>query len=250
MQNRFNGKVVLVTGGNSGMGFTTAKRIVQEGGRVIITGRDEKTLKQAQLELGANAEAIRADVSNLKEIDSLMSTIKTKYGHLDGLFANAGIANFQPIEAVTEADFDQLFNTNVKGVYFTLQKAAPLMAKGGAIVVNASVVASRGGDGVSVYAATKAAVRSMARTFSSSLLPRGVRVNAVSPGPIETPIWGRGGLPAGAVEGTKKAFAEANPMGRYGTTDEISAAVTFLLSSESSYIVGTELTVDGGMNQL
>jgi len=250
MASRFQNKIVLITGGNSGIGFAVAKQIVGEGGRVIITGRDQETLRRAQMELGPNAEAIQADVAKLPEISALFEKVKQKYGTLDGLFANAGIAKFGPIEQVTEEDFDSLFDTNVKGVFFTLQKAVPLMKAGSSVVLNASVAGSRGSATSSVYGATKAAVRSMARTFSGAFVDRGIRFNAVSPGPIETPIWSRGSLPANAVDATKNAIAQSNPMKRYGNPEEVSAAVTFLLSSESSYVLGTELFVDGGANQL
>jgi len=252
MAQRFEGKTVLITGGNSGMGFTTAKRIINEGGRVIITGRDPKTLDQAQKELGNKAEAIRADSSNLKDIDTLFAHIKQKYGHLDALFANAGIAKFGAIEEVTEKAFDTLFDVNVKGVFFTLQKAIPLLGPGSSVLLNASVAGSKGMASSSVYGATKAAVRSLARTFSGAFVDRGIRFNAISPGPIDTPIWSRpeGGIPAEAVAATKESIAEGNPMKRYGTTEEIAAAITFLLSSESSYILGAELFVDGGLTQL
>lgn len=251
MKNRFEGKVVLITGGNSGMGFATAKRIVQEGGKVIITGRDEKNLKAAERELGANAFAIRADVSDLKALDGLFATIQQKYGKIDGVFANAGIAKFTALAQVTEADYDSLFDVNVKGLFFTVQKSIPLLNKGSAVVLNASVAASRGSDMMGVYSATKAAVRSLARSFSAAHLADGIRVNVVSPGPIETPIWSRSeGLNGAAVDATKHAIAEGNPSKRYGTVDEIAAPVAFLLSQEASYIVGVELTVDGGANQI
>lgn len=251
MAQRFSNKTILITGGNSGIGFSTAKRLVQEGGRVFITGRDPVTLKRAQLELGENAFALQAELSDLSQIDTLAKTVSEKYGKIDGLFANAGVAKFLPPELVTEAIYDELFDVNVKGVYFTLQKIIPLLNPGSSVVVNASVAASKGGAAGTVYGATKAAVRSMARTFSSHYLSQGVRVNAVSPGPIETPIWSRaGGLPEGTVDATKDAIANANPMKRYGTVEELAGAVAFLLSSESSYIAGAELMVDGGMNQL
>jgi NAD(P)-dependent dehydrogenase (short-subunit alcohol dehydrogenase family) len=247
---RFKGKTVLITGGNSGMGFATAKRIVSEGGRVMITGRDEKTLRQAQVELGSNAEAIRSDVSQLKEIDSLFEKVKQKYGKIDALFANAGVSKPSPIEQVTESDFDRLFDINVKGVYFTLQKAIPFLEPGSSVVLNASVIGSRGIVESSVYGATKAAVRSFGRSFSAEFVSRGIRFNVISPGPIDTPIWERGGLSAGAAAARKQAVTNANPMKRYGTPDEVAAAVTFLLSPDSTYILGVELIVDGGGNQL
>lgn len=250
MAQRFVDKTVLITGGNSGMGFTTAKRIISEGGRAIITGRDPKTLKQAQQELGSRAEAIQADVGKLREIDSLFERVKQKYRKIDALFANAGVAKFAPVEQVTEEDFDTLFDINVKGVYFTLQKAIPLLAPGASVVLNASQAASRGRPQSSVYSATKAAVRSMARTFSAAFVSKEIRFNVISPGPIETPIWDRGGIPSEAVAAIKQAIAESNPMKRYGTSEEVAAAITFLLSPESTYIMGIELLVDGGMNQL
>ncbi|MFS4459158.1 SDR family oxidoreductase [Bdellovibrio sp. HCB2-146] len=251
MGQRFAGKTILVTGGNSGIGFATAKRIVSEGGKVIITGRDPQTLKQAQMELGPNAEAIQADVSRLSEIDSMYAQIKNKYGHIDGLFANAGIAKFNPVEAVSEAEYDQLFDVNVKGVFFTMQKAIPLLSKGSSVVVNASVAGSTGSATSTVYSATKAAVRSMARTFSGACLEKGIRFNVVSPGPIETPIWNRPGtIPGEAVAQTKQAVAEKVPLKRYGTVDEVTGPIVFLLSNESTYILGAELFVDGGSTQL
>lgn len=247
---RFKGKTVLITGGNSGLGFATAKRIVGEGGRVIITGRNENTLRQAQVELGSNAEAIRSDVSQLKEIDSLFEKVKQEYGKIDALFANAGISNPCPIEHVTESDFDAHFDINVKGVYFTLQKAIPFLKPGSSVVLNASVIGSRGVADSSVYAATKAAVRSLGRSFSAEFVSRGIRFNVISPGPIDTPIWDRGGLPADIAAARKEAITKANPMKRYGTPNEVAAAVAFLLSSDSTYILGVELVVDGGGNQL
>lgn len=251
MAARFSNKTILVTGGNSGIGYAVAKQIINEGGKVIITGRDQESLRRAQMELGPNSEAIRSDSGNLKDITALFDQVKQKYGQLDGLFANAGVAKFAPIEMVTEEEFDSTFDVNVKGVFFTMQKAVPLLREGASVVLNASVVASRGGASNSVYAASKAAVRSMARTFSASYVSKGLRFNAVSPGPIETPIWSRqGGTPNGSAEGMKSTIAEANPMKRYGTPEEVSAVVTFLLSSESSYILGAELFVDGGANQL
>lgn len=251
MNTRFKGRTILITGGNSGIGLATAKQIIQEGGKVIITGRDEKTLHAAAQELGPNAQAIRNDVGRLSDIDELAKQIKSKYGKIEGVFANAGVGKFQPIEAVTEQDYDQMFNINVKGLFFTLQKTVPLLADNSAVVLNASVAGSRGGPDSSVYGATKAAVRALARTFSSSYVGRGIRFNVVSPGPIETPIWDRSpGVPAEVVASVKQKFAEATPMKRYGTAEEVAAAVSFLLAPESSYILGVELFVDGGQNQI
>lgn len=256
MAQRFAGKTVLITGGSSGIGFATAKRIVNEGGRVIITGRDEAKLKQAAAELGAQADYVRGDVSSLKEIDALYATVKQKYGHLDGLFANAGVANFNLSANVKEDEFDLLFDTNVKGLFFTLQKAVPLLVKGSSVVINASVAASRGTLSMSVYGASKAAARAFARSFANENVANGIRFNAVSPGPIETPIWGRGtdgassGIDAADLAAGKEKKAQSNPMKRFGNPDEVAAAVAYLLSSESSYTTGSELFVDGGVNQL
>lgn len=252
MSNRFEGRTILITGGNSGIGFAVARQIVQEGGKVIITGRDEKTLKSAQQELGANAEAVRADVGRLDEIVGLMSQIHQRYGSIHGVFANAGVARFIPIEKVTEADFDHIFDVNVKGLFFTLQKSIPLLVDQSAVVLNASVAGSRGGTASSIYGASKAAVRALARTFSSSFLDRGIRFNVVSPGPIETPIWSRdaGKIPLSVIEETKMRMAESTPMKRNGTPEEVAAAVCFLLAPESSYILGAEIFVDGGKNQI
>jgi len=251
MLNRFTGKKILITGGNSGIGFATAKRIVSEGGTVIIAGRNQKTLRQAKEELGPNSDAIQCDVGDLKSIDAMTGEVGRRIGKLDGLFANAGIATFRAIEEVTEQEFDSMFGINVKGLFFTLQKAIPIMNSGSSVVVTSSVAGSSGRGSSSVYGATKAAVRSMARTFSGAYVSRGIRFNAVSPGPIDTPIWERsGGLPGESVEATKKFVAESNPTKRYGTAEEVAAAVAFLLSSESSYILGSELFVDGGVNQI
>jgi NAD(P)-dependent dehydrogenase (short-subunit alcohol dehydrogenase family) len=252
MAARFSGRTILITGGNSGIGLGTAQRIVHEGGRVIITGRDATTLKKACEQLGADkAEAIQVDVSRLSDIDRLAEIVRSKYGTIDGLFANAGVAVFQPIELTTEKDFDFQFDVNVKGVFFTLQKIVPLLKPGSAVLLTSSVAGSIGSAVSAVYGATKAAVRSMGRTFSGAYVSKGLRFNVLSPGPIETPIWDRpGGLSPEAVETIKKTLTEANPMKRYGTVEEAAAAAAFLLSSESSYIIGVELFVDGGVTQL
>jgi len=248
---RFNGKIVLITGGNSGIGLATAKRLASEGAQVLITGRDQNSLKKAVEQIGSGAQAFATDVTNIPDLDRLYASIKEQYGRLDALFVNAGIAVFEPLEAVSESSYDALMSTNVKGAFFTIQKAIPLLGPGAAIVINSSVAQSSGRPTAAVYSATKAAVRSMARTFSGGLIERGIRVNAVSPGPIETPIWHRTvGLPEQAVDTMKAQIAASNPSKRYGTPEEVAAAVAFLLSSEASYIVGVNLYVDGGASQL
>jgi NAD(P)-dependent dehydrogenase (short-subunit alcohol dehydrogenase family) len=244
MEQRFAGRVVLVTGGNSGIGLAAAQRLASEGAQVVITGRDRSKLERAVKEIGPSAFGIAADVSRLDELDRLYRQIKEKYGRLDGVFANAGIAMMEQVEEVTEQSFDTLMNTNLRGTFFTLQKAIPLLGQGAAMVVNASVADTTGSPFFSVYGATKAAVRSLARTFSASLIERGIRVNVVSPGPIETPIW------EGIDAEQKRTIAQANPSKRLGTPEEVAAAVAFLLAPESSYIVGAELYVDGGMTQI
>ena len=243
-KDRFEGKVVLITGGNSGIGLATARRLVAEGAHVIITGRDGGKLRKALEGLGGKARGIVADVSQPRDIEALYSEIKAQYGHLDGLFANAGIAYMEPLDQVTEAHVDALMDTNVKGTFFTLQKAIPLFAPGAAVVLNASVADTKGNPAMAFYGATKAAVRSMARTFSAHLLARRVRVNVVSPGPIETPIWD------GVDEAGLNARKQLVPSKRFGTPEEVAGAVAYLLSDESAYVIGAELYVDGGVSQL
>lgn len=249
-QNRFAGKTALVTGGNSGMGLAVAQAFAGEGAQVIITGRNQETLTQAAATIGGKTLAIKSDASRVQDIERTMRDIAEHVGKIDVLFANAGIAQFAPIDAVTEESWDAMVDTNLKGLYFTIQKALPLMGKGSAIVLNASVVAGKGNANTSVYAATKAAVRSLGRTLAADLVARGIRVNVVSPGPIETPIWARPDGGVADVDGTKAHLAAGNPMKRLGTVDEIAAAVLFLASPEASYITGVDLLVDGGEGSL
>jgi NAD(P)-dependent dehydrogenase (short-subunit alcohol dehydrogenase family) len=247
---RLAGKVAVVTGGNSGIGLATAKRLHEEGARVVITGRDAKTLDAAVSAIGDGSLAIQSDVSKLEDIDRLFSVVESKVGKVDVLFANAGIAKFAPYTASQETLFDELFATNVKGVYFTLQKALPHLKNGGSVIVNTSVVASKGTENMGIYAATKAAVRSFARTAASELRDRNIRVNAVAPGPIATPIFGRSGLSEEQIEGFKAGISERVPLRRIGRPEEIASAVAFLASDDASYITGIELNVDGGMANL
>ena len=250
MSNRFKDRVAVVTGGNSGIGLATAKAFVREGAKVAITGRSDATLKAAQKELGPDALVIRADMSKVAEIASAMEQIKNKFGRIDALFVNAGIGKFVPFEEVTEEFFDQTMATNLRGVFFTVQKAAPLFSKGAAVVLNASVNAHLGMPASSVYGASKAAVVNLAKTLSADLLARQVRVNVVSPGPIATPILDRMGLPEKETREIKDRIAEQVPLKRFGQPEDIAAAVLYLSSPESVYVLGAELVVDGGMIQL
>jgi NAD(P)-dependent dehydrogenase (short-subunit alcohol dehydrogenase family) len=247
---RLEGKIALVTGGNSGIGLATAKQFVNEGAYVFITGRREPELARAVKEIGKNVTGVQGDVSNLGDLDRLFAQIKREQGSLDILFANAGVARYAPLGSITEEFYDSIFDINVKGVLFTVQKALPLMPDGASIILNASIVASKGFSSNSVYSATKAAVRSFARTWTTDLKDRRIRVNAVSPGTIDTP--GLSDLLASSEVGEqrKKMISDTVPLGRFGRPDEIAKAVVFLASDDSSYITGTELFVDGGFAQV
>jgi NAD(P)-dependent dehydrogenase (short-subunit alcohol dehydrogenase family) len=247
---KLEAKVALITGGNSGIGLATAKRFVNEGAYVFITGRRKEELNAAVKEIGKNVTAVQGDVSNLADLDRLFAQIKTEKGKLDIVFANAGVAKYSPLGKITEEFYDSIFDINVKGVLFTVQKALPLLRDGASIILNASIVASKGFSSNSVYSATKAAVRSFARTWTTDLKDRRIRVNAVSPGPIDTP--GLNELLASSETGDqrKKMISNAMPLGRLGTPDEIAKAVVFLASDDSSYVTGTELFVDGGFAQV
>src|SRR6266480_3001144 len=247
---KLEGKVALITGGNSGIGLATAKQFVNEGAYVFITGRREAELAAAKKQIGKNVIAIQGDVSNLDDLDSLFAQIKKERGKIDIVFANAGVARYAPIGTITEDFFDSIFDINVKGVLFTVQKALPLLRDGGSIILNASIVASKGLSSNSVYSATKAAVRSFARTWTTDLKDRRIRVNAISPGFIDTP--GLNDLLASAQTGQLrlKMISNSVPLGRFGTPEEIARAVVFLASDDSSYITGTELFVDGGFAQV
>jgi NAD(P)-dependent dehydrogenase (short-subunit alcohol dehydrogenase family) len=247
---RLSGKIAVVTGGNSGMGLVTAKRFVEEGAHVVITGRRQKELDEAVAHIGKNVTAVQADVSRLEDLDRLYAKVREKHGRIDILFANAGVGQLSPLGAITEEHFDREFDINVKGVLFTVQKALPLFKDGGSIILNASVAGRKGMGGFSVYSATKAAVRSFARTWTSDLKDRKIRVNAISPGPIETPIFGKMGLTEEQVAQFGGYVVSQVPLGRIGQSEEIAATVAFLASDESSYITGVDLCVDGGMAQV
>ena len=247
---RLDGKVSLVTGGTSGIGLATANALAREGAYVYITGRRERELTTAVQQIGGNATGVRGDVSNARDLDRLFEQIRDEKGRLDVLFANAGVARYAALGNNTEELYDSIFNVNVKGVLFTLQKALPLMPDGATIILNASVVGSKGLSSNSVYSATKASIRSFARTWTTDLKHRGIRVNAISPGTIDTP--GLSDLLASAEAGEQrcKMVASAIPLGRFGRPDEVAKAVVFLASDESSYITGSELFVDGGFAQV
>jgi NAD(P)-dependent dehydrogenase (short-subunit alcohol dehydrogenase family) len=247
---RLEGKVALITGGNGGIGLATAKRFVDEGAYVFVTGRRDTELAEAVKEIGKNVTGVQGDVSNLADLDRLFAQIKREKGTLDIVFANAGIAKYTPLGKVTEELYDSIFNFNVKGLLFTVQKALPLLPDGAAIILNASIVGSKGLAMNSVYSATKAAIRSFARTWTTDLKERHIRVNAVSPGSIDTP--GLSDLLASSDVGEqrKKMIANLTPLGRFGTPDEIAKAVVFLASDDSSYVTGIELFVDGGFAQV
>jgi NAD(P)-dependent dehydrogenase (short-subunit alcohol dehydrogenase family) len=247
---KLDGKIALVTGGNSGIGLATAKRFVSEGAYVFATGRRDAELSAAVKEIGGNVTGIKGDVSNLDDLDRLFAQITREKGRLDVVFANAGAAKYAPLGEITEELYDSIFDINVKGLLFTVQKALPLLPDGASIVLNASIVGSKGLSSNRVYSATKAAVRSFARTWTTDLKSRRIRVNAVSPGSTDTPGLNDLLASSPAGEERRKSIAGSVPLGRLGTPDEIAKAVVFLASDDSSYITGTELFVDGGFAQV
>ncbi|MGZ3682576.1 MAG: SDR family NAD(P)-dependent oxidoreductase [Bdellovibrionota bacterium] len=245
------GKIAVVTGGSSGIGLATAKRFVEEGAHVVITGRREKELKEAAAFIERNVTAVAGDVSRLEDLDRLYAVVKEKHGHIDILFANAGAGTIAPLAVATEAHFDKTFDVNVKGMFFTVQKALPLFKDGGSIILTSSVSNVKGLQGFTSYAASKAAVRNFARGWTMELVGRKIRVNSVSPGAIETPaLETTTGLTPEQAKQAAAQFATQIPMGRRGKPEEIAAAVAFLASEESSYITGVDLAVDGGWAQV
>jgi NAD(P)-dependent dehydrogenase (short-subunit alcohol dehydrogenase family) len=244
---KLEGKIALITGGNSGIGLATAKQFVNEGAYVFITGRREPQLSAAVKEIGRNVTGIPGDVANLGDLDRLFAQIKREKGKLDVVFANAGITPQTPLGNITEEDYDSLFNVNVKGLLFTVQKVLPLMPDGGSIVLNASIVASKGFADWSVYSATKAAVRSFARSWTTDLKDRRIRVNALSPGYIDTAPWHSDSV---AEIRANIMSSGTVPAGRFGTSDEVAKVAVFLAADDSSYVTGTELFVDGGVAQV
>jgi len=247
---RLEGKVAVVTGGNSGIGLATAKRLQEQGAKVVISGRTKKTLDEAVKTIGNGVLAIQADVSHLDDLDKLYGEVSKKLGKIDVLFVNAGVAKFAPLADTSEGTYDEQFGTNVKGAYFTIQKALPLLNDGASIILNTSVAGSKGNIATSAYSATKAALRSLARTAAAELVGRGIRVNAVAPGPIVTPIFEKTGLPKEAIDEWSKEILERVPMKRFGQPEEVAATVAFLASEDASYITGVEINVDGGAGQI
>ena len=247
---RLEGKVAVVTGGNSGIGLATAKRLQEEGAKVAIAGRSSKTLAEAVKTIGNGVLAIQADVAKFTDVDKLYAEVSKKLGKIDVLFVNAGVAKFAPFADTTENSYDEQFDINIKGAYFTIQKALPFLNDGASIILNTSVAGSKGAAGASAYSATKAALRSLARTTAAELVGRGIRVNAVAPGPIVTPIFDKTGLPKEALDEFAKDVLARVPMKRFGQPEEVAGAVAFLASQDASYITGVELNVDGGFGQI
>src|SRR5579864_5149094 len=247
---RFEGKVAVVTGGNSGIGLATAKRLQEEGAKVAIAGRSRKTLDEAVKTIGNGVLAVQADIAKFTDVEKLYGEVSRKLGKIDVLFVNAGVAKFAPLADTSENSYDEQFDINIKGAYFTIQKALPFLNDGASIILNTSVVGTKGTAGASAYSATKAALRSLARTAAAELVGRGIRVNAVAPGPIETPIFGRTGLPKEQIDEFAKEITAQVPMKRLGRPEEVAATVAFLASQDASYITGAEINVDGGLGQI
>jgi NAD(P)-dependent dehydrogenase (short-subunit alcohol dehydrogenase family) len=246
---KLKNKIALITGGTSGIGKATAIDFIEQGATVIITGRNQNTVDETVKELGANAHGIVADSGNIADLKSLSEKVKSLTGKVDVLFVNAGYGKFAPVEMVDEAHFDEQFNVLVKGTLFTVQAISPLMGEGGSIILNTSAVTEKGMQGASVYSAAKSAVQSFTKTFASELSARKIRVNAVSPGPIETAFFDKTGMNQEQIQGFAGAVLPQVPMGRFGQSSEVAKAVTFLASDDASYMHGTEIFVDGGMVQ-
>ncbi len=250
VQGRLQDKVAVITGGTSGIGLAIAQEFAAQGAKIVVFGRNEKTKQLVKDNLSEKALAVQGDVTNITDLENLFTETSSAFGKIDTLIVNAGVAQFVPIESVDEKHFDNIFDINVKGAYFTIQKAMPHLSEGATIVLMASAVTQIGLPGSSIYSATKAALRSLARTLSTELLPRGIRVNALSPGPIDTPLFEKFDMPKEEVEKFGEWMIGQHPMKRFGSSEEMAKAALFLASNDSSYITGIELIADGGMTQL
>ncbi len=250
MANKLTGKVALITGGNSGIGLATAKLFQAEGANVVITGRRQDAVAAAVREIGGKSTGIVSDTGNVNDIQALYQTVKEQYGKIDVLFLNAGVATFGSFTEVDEAAFDNMVNVNFKGLFFNVQMALPLLTEGSSVIFTTSVADQKGFATTSVYSATKAAVRSLARSLSAELVEHKIRFNAIAPGPIDTPIFDKLGIPKETIPEVKEGFASQVPMKRMGSPDDIAQAALFLASDDSSFVMGIDLTVDGGMAHL
>ena len=250
MARKLENKVAVITGGNSGIGLSTAKLFQAEGARVVITGRRQDVVDSAVKEIGGGSVGFTSDASKLDDITALYEKVKERFGKIDVLFLNAGIAKFGPLTSVDEATFDEMVNINFKGLFFNVQKALPLLNEGASVIFTTSIADQKGFPDTSVYSATKAAVRSLARTLSAELIDKKIRINAIAPGPIDTPIFEKLGVPEEALEEVKEGFKSTVPMKRMGSPDEIARAALFLASDDSSFVLGVDLAVDGGVAQL
>ena len=250
MTQRLKNKIALITGGTTGIGLATAKRFAEEGAEVIVTGRNPETLEAARQQLNGSIKVVESDAADERKVAKLFETLGRKHGRLDILFLNAGIARFAPLADATLADFDAMWNLNVRGLWLALKYALPILSEGAAVIINSSIANSKGIEGTTAYSATKAALRSLVRTAARELAGRNVRVNAISPGPIETPIFGKLGLPPDAFDAFRTDTISHIPLGRFGSAEEVASAAAFLASNDASFITGADLAVDGGLAQV
>lgn len=249
---KLNGKIAVVTGGNSGIGYATAERFLAEGAKVVITGRRQEAVEEAVNKLasgGGEVSGIVADQSLLEDTDRLVATLKERHGRVDVLFVNAGVAPMAPLAETSVEDFDRVFDINVRGLYFLLQKALPLLGEGASVILNASVVSKYGFPGASAYSATKAAVRSIGQSVAAELAPQGVRVNLLSPGPVASPLWTKTGMDQEVTDGFGAAIGARIPLGRFAAPEEMAGLATFLASDDASYVTGADFQADGGLTQ-